>query len=76
SQAHCCGGGGGQYFLETGRDIARMRAKELDSFGKAEVATACPFCAQMISSEFGVMGRKHVETVDLVALLVEHAEII
>ena len=68
--SHCCGGGGGQFFLDSGRDIARMRAKELVGFHAPQVATSCPFCAQMIGSELGVMGQEHTETVDLIQLAI------
>ena len=72
ARSHCCGGGGGQYFLESGRDIARMRAKELVAFDKQQVATACPFCAQMIGSELGALGQSETETVDLIQLVISN----
>ena len=49
TQAHCCGAGGGQFFLETSKPMANQRANELLQSNPETILTACPFCIQMIS---------------------------
>ncbi len=48
---HCCGGGGGQFFLENSRKIAEMRVNELLEENPDQISTCCPFCVQMLDSE-------------------------
>jgi len=75
----CCGGGGGQMWLETaGKDGVRMNQRRLDDVlaVKADtVAVACPFCLTMFDDAIKVkgldekMGRK-----DIVELVAESLE--
>ena len=49
--AHCCGAGGGRFFVDETREVARMRARELVAAAPKAVATACPFCMRTIGDE-------------------------
>ena len=52
SSALCCGGGGGQMFKEAEpgtREVYSERTDEVLNTGAAVVATACPFCMNMIT---------------------------
>ncbi len=51
AQAHCCGAGGGQFFLDTGREMTHVRARELEKHHPDCIITACPFCTEMLSNE-------------------------
>ena len=51
SRSLCCGGGGGQLFLDHSRAITQKRRDELVQSGCQAVVTACPFCAQMLGGE-------------------------
>lgn len=51
TQSHCCGAGGGQFFMDNGRKITRLRVEELAAGHADEIATACPFCVQMLGDE-------------------------
>lgn len=54
-RAMCCGGGGAHSWFEESRGtrIADARIKEATSSGADIVATACPFCSQMLGSASG-----------------------
>ena len=51
AQAHCCGAGGGQFFMDTDRSITKIRARELEAHHPDCIVTACPFCTEMLSNE-------------------------
>ena len=59
AQAHCCGAGGGQYFLDSGRPMAKQRANELSAHNPQHVLTACPFCTEMLSNEIQAQDTKN-----------------
>ncbi len=46
----CCGGGGGRMWLEeeSGQRISKLRLEQALKTGAQTVATACPFCLQML----------------------------
>ncbi|MGO3797360.1 MAG: heterodisulfide reductase-related iron-sulfur binding cluster [Pauljensenia sp.] len=54
-RAMCCGAGGARAWMEETRGIriADARMTEAASTGAAVVATACPFCSQMLGSATG-----------------------
>ncbi len=51
-RAMCCGAGGGRAWMEEtrGTRIASSRMDQAQETGASVVATACPFCSQMLSS--------------------------
>ncbi|MEJ2038894.1 MAG: (Fe-S)-binding protein [Desulfosarcinaceae bacterium] len=67
----CCGAGGGRMFMEEhiGKRIGTERAEEIMRTGAVTVATACPFCAAMLSDglsekESDIAVRDIVEIID------------
>lgn len=48
----CCGGGGGHVWMEEkiGSRINEMRVRQAETAGAATIATACPFCLQMMDA--------------------------
>ncbi|WP_319521298.1 heterodisulfide reductase-related iron-sulfur binding cluster [uncultured Desulfosarcina sp.] len=69
----CCGAGGGRMFMEEnlGKRINVERAAEVIATGAATVATACPFCATMLSD--GLLDRDADVAVRDIAQLVDEA---
>lgn len=51
SVSPCCGGGGGQVFMDNSRNITKLRLDALVDENTQEIVTACPFCIQMIGAE-------------------------
>lgn len=47
----CCGAGGGHFFYEDQRIIAKNRANALKQIGAEKIGTLCPFCTQMLGDE-------------------------
>ena len=51
TRSHCCGAGGGQFFMDAHKDIVQMRIKEIYKYDADEIVTSCPFCIQMLKDE-------------------------
>jgi len=51
-RSFCCGAGGGHVWMEEkiGRRINEMRVQQAAGTGAATIATACPFCLQMMDA--------------------------
>jgi Fe-S oxidoreductase len=49
-RSFCCGGGGGHFYLEDnyGQKIEQLRFKQAIDTGAQIIATACPYCMQML----------------------------
>lgn len=69
TQAHCCGAGGGQFFLEDSRSMAEQRAIELLKSEPEYIVTACPFCVQTISDAVSTKSEKPPVTQNILELL-------
>jgi Fe-S oxidoreductase len=64
----CCGGGGGGIWIETakGQRLGDLRVRQAIDAGATIIATACPFCVQMLESSimsFGLEEQLQVRTV-------------
>jgi Fe-S oxidoreductase len=56
AQGFCCGAGGGyMYLVESGRRVNEVRAAQLASHDAEIVATACPFCHNMLQEAMGAL---------------------
>lgn len=51
--AHCCGAGGGQFFIGDNQAISDMRVRELMASHPDEIVTACPFCVETLKDAWG-----------------------
>lgn len=69
--ATCCGAGGARAWMEEtgGTRISTMRMDQAEATGAATVATACPFCTQMLKSAPGFSDAPEVK--DVAVLLAE-----
>jgi Fe-S oxidoreductase len=50
-RSHCCGAGGGQFFIDAQNGLVKQRVDELMAYDADEIVTGCPFCAQMLGDE-------------------------
>jgi Fe-S oxidoreductase len=56
AQGFCCGAGGGyMYLVESGRRVNEVRAAQLVRHDAEIVATACPFCHNMLQEAMGAL---------------------
>ncbi len=71
----CCGAGGGLYWMEERIPprVSHVRTDEALGTGAAAIATACPFCLQMLEDGVRVKGRGGSVVVRDVAELLEAA---
>ncbi len=69
--ADCCGAGGARAWMEEkqGTPISAMRMEQAEATGAKTVATACPFCTQMLKSAPGFGDGPEVK--DVAVLLLE-----
>ena len=70
----CCGGGGGQMWLETDADtrINHKRLSDALESGADTILTACPYCLTMFEDAIGAKGLgDQIKAVDLVEAIFE-----
>jgi len=75
SNALCCGGGGGQMFKEAekgDKEIYEERTEEVLETGADIVATACPYCATMLTDGIKYKNKnEEVRNLDIAEIIVE-----
>jgi Fe-S oxidoreductase len=73
ARTFCCGAGGGRMWFEEPPEqrVSRVRAAEAAGTGAKVVATACPFCANMMSDGVsGIPGGEGMKVMDVAELLI------
>ncbi len=68
----CCGAGGGRMWFEEKPEerVSNLRAQEAIATGAQTLATACPFCLNMMSDGMaGTSGGENVKVLDIAELL-------
>jgi Fe-S oxidoreductase len=73
NNSFCCGGGGGRFWIEetTGERISNVRMEDVIKTQAAVVATACPYCMQMLEDAIKSKGiEESVEDLDIAELVV------
>jgi Fe-S oxidoreductase len=60
-RSFCCGGGGGQMWLESSgkQRVENLRLTEALETGASVVATACPFCKVMLETASVTTGQQN-----------------
>ncbi len=67
----CCGGGGGQMWLETDAEtrINHNRLEDAVKTGADTILTACPYCLTMFEDAIGAKGlQDKIEVLDLIEI--------
>ncbi|MCO6430931.1 MAG: 4Fe-4S dicluster domain-containing protein [Deltaproteobacteria bacterium] len=75
--AMCCGAGGGHFWmdLKIGERVNTIRTDQLAASGAENVATACPFCMQMIEDGVKLTNREDTMAVrDIAEVVLERME--
>ncbi len=70
----CCGAGGGHFWMDmkVGERVNALRVDELAETGAKKIATACPFCMQMMEDGVKLTNREEsLEVRDIAEVLVE-----
>ena len=70
----CCGAGGGRMWFEEAPEqrVSRIRAKEAMDTGAKVLATACPFCLNMMTDGItGLDGGENVRVMDVAEMLID-----
>lgn len=73
----CCGAGGGHFWmdLKIGERVNTIRTEQAAKTGADNVATACPFCMQMMEDGVKLTGREETMRVkDIAEVLAERLE--
>ena len=72
-RSFCCGGGGGQMWLEErgGQRVSENRLDQVLETGAHLVATACPYCLQMLEDAAKTRQQESPEVKDIAELLAE-----
>jgi Fe-S oxidoreductase len=68
----CCGAGGGRMWFDEVPEqrVSRLRAQEALATGARTLATACPFCLNMMTDGMaGAQGGENVKVLDIAELL-------
>jgi Fe-S oxidoreductase len=71
--AVCCGGGGGQLWMETPVEerLAVLKVREALVMGAEVIATACPYCVSMFEDARTALGRDDVRVVDVTEIIAQ-----
>ncbi|RMG42908.1 MAG: 4Fe-4S dicluster domain-containing protein [Candidatus Dadabacteria bacterium] len=78
NKALCCGAGGGHFWfdMKKGERINTIRVNEAAETGASCVATACPFCMQMIEDGIKITDREEKLSVkDIAEIVLERLEV-
>ncbi|RIL04660.1 MAG: hypothetical protein DCC75_12390 [Proteobacteria bacterium] len=73
-KAMCCGAGGGHYWmdLKVGERVNVLRTQHAQETGASQIATACPFCMQMLEDGVNLTGLEgKLKVRDLAEVLAE-----
>lgn len=74
AKTFCCGAGGGRMWFEEppGQRVSVLRAKEASASGAGTLATACPFCLNMMSDAMAAKpGGREIKVRDIAEILAE-----
>jgi Fe-S oxidoreductase len=71
----CCGAGGGHFFMDMkkGQRVNALRVDQAAETGSNRIATACPFCMQMLEDGVKLTNREGaLEVRDIAEIMVEN----
>jgi Fe-S oxidoreductase len=74
-QGMCCGAGGGHFWMDMkiGERVNVMRTEQAAATGADKVATACPFCMQMMEDGVKLTGREEsMQVRDIAEVIAEN----
>lgn len=78
ARTFCCGAGGGRMWFDEppAQRVSRLRAREVRDTGAPTLATACPFCLNMMSDAMATpdpgSAPKGIEVLDIAEILERH----